>query len=166
MVKIDFLDIEINEKIYKRILVVGIILIISYLIITFFGFAFPGVYKLDSKTVLDEENKVKTGISEIYRGNLRLRLSGFAYKEGESIKSFNSYYVLKNIENGKMYKIKAEMKDIPELNNIDENFDYSKGGLASECFVIGMKKGVYDLYILYKNNDENLLVNTGLQVNI
>ena len=166
MVKIDFLDIEINEKIYKRILVIGIILIISYLIITFFGFAFPGVYRNDSKTVIDEENKIKTGISEIYRGSLRLRISGFAYKEGESIKSVNSCYVLKNLENGKMYKIKAETKVIPELNSIDDSFDYSKGGLMSECFVIGMKKGVYDLYILYKNNDEDLLVNTSLQVNI
>lgn len=166
MVKIDFLNIEITEKIYKRILVVGIILILSYLIITFSCFAFPKVYKMDSKTISDDEKKVKTGISEIYRGNLRLRLSGFAYKEGENIKSFNSYYILKNTENGKMYKIKAEMKDIPELNNIDENIQYSKGGMASECFVIGMKKGVYDLCILYKNNNDDLLVNTGLQVNI
>lgn len=166
MVKIDFLDLEINEKIYKRIIIVGIILILGYLIITFSCFAFPKVYKVDSKTISDDENKVKTGISEIYRGNLKLRLSGFAYKEGENIKSFNSYYILKNTENGKMYKITAEMKDIPELNNIDENMQYSKGGMVSESFIIGIKKGIYDLYILYQNNDNNLLVNTGLQVNI
>lgn len=166
MVKIEFLNIEIDEKIYKRILIVGIIIILGYLIITFSLFAFPVVYKMDSDTVLDEQNQIKIGISEITRGRLKLKLSGFAYKEGENIKNFNSYYILKNVENGKMYKIKTEMKEIPELNNIDGNFQYSKGGLASESFVIGMKKGVYDLYILYKNNDENLLVSTGLQVNI
>ena len=48
----------------------------------------------------------------------------------------------------------------------DSNFQYSKGGIESKCFIIGMKKGVYDLYILYKNNNDDLLVNTGLQVTI
>ena len=166
MITIEFLDLEINNKIYKRIFAIGIVLIVCYCVFTFFYFSLPCIYNMEKNTIVDENNTIKTGINSIYKGNIRLKIFGWAYKEDQDIQTFNSCYILKNIETGKMYKIRAQMKEIPELQNVDAKYCFSRSGLESQSIVIGMKKGIYDVYILYKNDNENMLVNTGIQANI
>lgn len=65
-----------------------------------------------------------------------------------------------------MYIIRGQMQEIPELKNVDGQFDCSKAGMKSESIVLGMQDGIYDIYILYKNDGENMLVNTGIQANV
>lgn len=166
MRKINWLNLEINEKIYQRILFIGIIIIFFYLLITFITFALPKPYKISNNAIIDESNVIKTGINSVYKGRIRLELSGWAYKEGQDIKKFNCSYVLKNIETEKMYLLHSEMKNIPELSNVDGTYDCSNSGLEAKNLTFGIKNGTYDIYILYKNDGENILANTGIQVNI
>lgn len=163
--KIDWLNIEINEKIFKRLLIVGIIIILGYLLMTFLSFAVPRIYHMDKNTTLDTENTVKNGINHLYRGSLRLELSGWAYKEGQAVQSFKNSFVLKNKETEKMYLIKAGMKIMPELQFVD-GYECLKCGMESQSIILGLKNGAYDLYILYQNDNENLLVDTGVQVDL
>lgn len=163
--KINWLEIEINEKIYKRLLLFGIIFMVAYLIITFLSFAVPSIYHLDKNTILDTEGSVKNGINKLYRGSLRLELSGWAYKQGQDVKTFNSCFILKNKETEKMYRIKAGMKRMPELQFVD-HYNCLQSGIEAQSIILGLKNGVYDLYILYKNDHENLLVDTGVEVDL
>ena len=163
--KIDWLNIEINEKIFKRLLIIGIVVIIAYLLITFLSLSVPRIYNMDKNTVLDTENTVKNGINNLYRGSLRLELSGWAYKEGQDVQSFKSCFILKNKETEKMYLVKAGMKIMPELQFVDGH-NCLKCGMESQSIILGLKNGAYDLYILYQNDNENLLVDTGVQVDL
>ena len=115
MRNIDKLDIEIDEKNFKRLLVIGIVIIIAYLIVMFLSFAIPRVYIMDKNVVEDTEGTVKTGINILHRGSMRLELFGWAYKEGQSIERFESYFILKSQENGRMYILNTQMQEVPEL---------------------------------------------------
>lgn len=163
---INKLDIEIDEKIFKRLLIVGIVIIISYLGIMFLSFAIPRVYIMDKNTVEDTEGVVENGINILHRGSMRLELSGWAYKKGQSVESFESYFILKSQENGRMYILNAQMEQVPELHFIDSKYNCLNCGMHSQSIVLGLKNGDYDLYILYKNDNENLLVNTDVVVEI
>lgn len=165
MRKIDWLDFEINDKVYKRILIVGIVCIIGYLAITFLDFALPRRYHLGSEIIVDELGSVKNGVDHLSRGTFALQISGWAYKQGQAIESCDSRFILKNRETGKMYQLKTGVKQVPELQFVD-GFNCLKCGLVSRSMIIGLKKGKYDLYILYQNDKENLLVNTNTEVGI
>ena len=163
MITIDWLNVEINEKMYKRLLIIGICVMIGYLTITFVSFAIPKRYVMKEGTVLDTEKTVQNGIDHLHRGIFALEISGWAYQEGQGVETFNSSFILKNRETEKMYLIRTGVKDVPELQFVDGK-NCLKCGLTSRSLVFGMKKGCYDLYILYQNNDENLLVNTNVEV--
>lgn len=163
--KINWLKIEIDEKIYKRLLLIGIVVMIAYLLITFLSFAVPRIYHIDKNTVLDTEGTVKNGINHLYRGSLRLELSGWAYKEGQDVQTFKSCYILRNKETEKMYQIRAHMKIMPELQFVDGH-QCLNCGIEAQSIILGLKNGVYDLYILYQNDHENLLVDTGVEVDL
>lgn len=165
MRKIDWLNIEINEKIYKRILVSGIVIILIYLAITFVSFAIPSVYHMDKNTMVDVDGKIKNGVNNLYRGSLRLEISAWAYKQGQGVGTFNNCFILKNQETGKMYKLRSAMKIMPELQFVDGN-NCLNCGMETQSIIWGLKDGVYDLYILYQNDNENILVDTQVDVDL
>ena len=73
--------------------------------------------------------------------------------------------MLKNQENGRMYILPASMEIKKELQFVD-GIDELHCGIHSQSIVLGLKDGNYDLYILYKNDGENLLVKTDVIVEI
>ena len=165
MIKISWLDVEIEGKVYKRVMIAGIVICMIYLLITFMSFALPSVYHLDKNTKVDTEHTVKNGILNLYRGSLRLEISGWAYKERQAIENFKSSFILKNRENEKMYLLKTGM-ELVEENQFIDGYECLKSGLKSESIVLGWPNAGYDLYILYQNDGENLLVDTGVEVNL
>lgn len=165
MIDIDWLNFEIDEKIYKRLLIFGIVVIVAYLAITYMSLSIPRIYHVDKDTVIDTESVVKTGINSMHRGKMRLKLSGWAYKEGQDVEIFNSSYVLKNKKSGQMYITKTSMTQIPELQDVNES-NCLNCGLEAQSVILGLQDGIYEIHILYKNDNENLLVNTGIEVEI
>lgn len=166
MRKIDKLEFEINERIFKKLFIIGLVGSFIYVAITFFSLAIPRVYQMDKNTVEDVEGTVQNGINILHRGSMRLELSGWAYKQGQSIERFESYFILKSKENGRMYLLNSKMEQMPELQVIDGKYNCLKCGLHAQSIVLGLKNGDYDLYILYKNDNENLLVNADVVVEI
>jgi len=162
----DKLDIENIQNTYKKILILIIIIIIGYIAIVFSSFALPKIYEIDEDTIIDTNGDVKNGINILRRGKVRLTISGWAYKTGQPVKTFNSHFVLKNRETNKMYILKTSMCIIEQLEDVDGLFDCSKCGLDSQTLTVVYENGIYDLYILYENDDENLLVDTGVNVEI
>lgn len=113
------LDFEMNEKNFKKVLIVGIIIVICYLMITVVSFALPRIYLLEKNTILDTDGTVKCGIDILYRGRFKLEISGWAYKEGENLERSESYFILKSQETGRMYILQAETEQVPELQFVD-----------------------------------------------
>lgn len=158
----DFLDIEINEKLFIRILIVSIIVVIMYLALTMSSLLIFKSYKLGPNTSTNDE-EINTHIDLLEKtGSKKIEISGWAYKEGEAIGKVKCNYVLKNQETGKMYLMRTQMeKNI----NISEE-EHKMAGIHAQCLLFGMPKGMYDIYVLYQNDSSDILAFTLISVEI
>lgn len=158
-------EIEINEKIFKKIMIFFIILIFLFAGILLIQYSVLKPYHLGSETKVDETGEiVKDAV--VGKGNRMIELTGYAYKKGKKIERFNSYFVLKNIENGKMYKLKTTMEKKHNLMEVDGLYDCSNAGMKAKAFIIGFKSGMYEICIVYNNDGEDIFTQTGVMVEI
>lgn len=157
----NFLDIEINEKLFIKILIVSIIVVIIFLAFTMSSLLVFKSYKLGPNTSVNDEN-INTHIDLLEHNNKKIEIAGWAYKEGEAIGKVKSNYVLKNQETGKMYLMRTQME---ENINIQEE-EHKMAGLHAQCLLFGIPKGMYDIYVLYQNDDENILAFTLISVEL
>lgn len=161
----EFLNIEINEKLFIKILAVSIIMVIVYLAFTMSSLLIFKSYTLGPNTSVNDEN-INTHIDLLEpspkKNPKKLEISGWAYKEGEAIGTVNSNYVLKNQETGKMYLMRTQME---ENINIKEE-EHKMAGLHAQCLLFGIPKGMYDIYVLYQNDGEDILAFTLISVEL
>lgn len=151
----EFLNFEINEKTFRNIAIgIGVIIII-YMAFTMNSLVVLKSYSLGATTSVNDE-EIRTHIDSLDVGPKKIEITGYAYKEGESIKSVDSYFVLKNQDNEKMYLMKTVMEKKQELKEIGcEN-----AGLHAQCMLFGLPKGRYQIMVLYRNNNEDILADT------
>lgn len=159
------LDIEIDEAFFKKLIIASLVLIFIYGALTIVSYAMLEPYTLETQTTVNDE-EIKTGISVLNQGTKKLKIEGWAYKNGQSIEKFNSSFVLKNKETGKMYLIKTAMQTVEELRSVDGSHDCSKAGMSAECIIAGLDKGIYDICVLYKNDNENIFAETAITLQI
>ena len=158
----DFLDIEITRKMYIKILVVLIILVIIYLALTMSSLLIFKSYTLGPNTSVNDEI-INTHIDVLEtNGGKKLEIAGWAYKEGDKITTVNTNYVIKHQETGKMYMMRTKMEE--KINLTDENLKLA--GIHAQCLLIGIPKGRYDIYVLYQNAEEDILSNTCIYFDI
>lgn len=159
----EFLNIEITEARFKKILIVCAILLVIYLALTMSSLLIFKSYKIGPNTTVSNEGmNMHIDLLEGAEEGKKLEIAGWAYKEGEKIDVVNSNYVLKNQETGKMYLMRTKM----EKNvNITEP-EYKMAGLHAQCLLLGMPKGMYDIYVSYQNNHEDILAFTLISVEI
>ncbi len=83
---------------------------------------------------------------------------GFAHDGLGIITQYDTFFVLKNKDNGKCYKLNTAMKEVEELKDTGMYLS----GLMSKCHLKFLPKGNYDLMIYYNNNRQNTLLKTNL----
>ena len=109
----NFLDIEINEKLFIKILICLVAIVIVFLAITMSSLLVFKSYTLGpNTTVVDEEGVINTHIDLFETDGKKIEIAGWAYKEGlEEMGTVNANYVLKNQETGKMYLMRTQMEE-------------------------------------------------------
>lgn len=157
----DFLDIEINEKRFTKLIIISIVAVIIYLGISMSSLLIFKAYALGPNTSVTNE-KINTHIDILEVSNKKIEIAGWAYKEGEELSKINSNYVLRNQETGKMYLMRTKAEENINL----EGTDMELAGIHAQCLLIGIPKGKYDIYVLLKNEDEETLANTLISVDI
>lgn len=157
----DFLDIEVNEKMFYRILIISIIVIIFYLSLSMASILFFKSYKLGPNTTVSNED-INTHIDVLEVSHKKIEIAGWAYKEEEPIEVVDSSYVIRNQETGKMYLMKTKMEENINLKGTDMEM----AGIHAQCLLIGIPKGKYDIYVLLKDKDKETLANTLISVDI
>lgn len=158
----DFLDIEITEKLIKKIIIIAIILLIMYLAVMMSSLLVFKSYTLGPDTSVNGE-EINTHIDLLEFEGKKVEISGWAYKEGEEIGTVNCNYVLKNQETGKMYLMRTKME---ENINLLEDEEHKMAGLHAQCLKFGIPKGWYDIYVLYQNDGEDILAFTLISVEV
>ncbi len=151
----EFLDIEIDEKIFKRLIIIAIIFIIVYMAFTMSSLLIFKSYTLGPNTTVNDD-EIRTHIDILEPKGKKVEIAGYAYKEGEEIKTVNSSYVIKHQDTGKMYLMKTQME---ENRNVEDE-KYTLGGMHAQCLLIGIPKGQYQIFVLYRNNNEDILADT------
>lgn len=158
----EFLNIEINEKRFVRILIVSIVLVVMYLAFTMSSLLIFKSYKLGPNTSIAKYEDMDMHIDLLEHDNKKIEISGWAYKKGEPLGTVNSNYVLKHQETGNMYLMRTQMEE--NINITDE--EYKMSGMHAQCLLFGIPKGMYDIYVLYQNNGEDLLAFTLISVEL
>ena len=150
----DFLDIEIDEILIKKLIIAVIVFIVIYMAFTMSSLLIFKSYSLGANTSVNDE-EINTHIDSLKVTGKKLEISGWAYKEGEEIKTVNSSYVIKHQETGKMYRMRTQMEENP---NVEQQ--YKLAGIHAQCLLFGIPKGEYQILVLYRNNNEDILADT------
>ena len=160
-----FLDFEINEKTFKGVIIVFLFLIFLFTLIVLIQYGVLKPINIKSEDIVADENLLEKGV--VYElGNKMVKVSGFAYKKGQKIEYFDSSFVLRNNDTGKMYKMRTDMEKKPDFMTIDGQYDCSNAGMRAQSFLLGLNKGTYSICILYNNDGENIFTDTGVEFEV
>lgn len=160
----NILEAEINEKIFKRLAMVFLVLIFLFALIVLIQYSVLKPYTLGDTTTVDDVDIVEGVV--VNKGTRMIEVIGHAYKTGEKVEKFNSSFVLRNKESGKMYKMHTTMEKRLELMAVDEIYDCSNSGMRAKSFIIGLEDGIYDICIAYNNDGHDIFSETGIEVEI
>lgn len=159
----NFLDLEINQKNYIKLFAICIALVVLILGIYYAVLLIPKAYvpEKDTKVVAFEEEKDLVVHIDILAPGRKIEIAGYAYLIDDQVFTVDCSYILRNSESGKMYLAKT----IHEKNiNVPEVYPYA--GMHTRFMTLGMEKGNYEICVLYKNNESNILKDTGIRVDI
>lgn len=151
----NFLDVEIDEALFKKLVIASLVLICVYMAFTMSSLLVFKTYTLGANTSANDET-IKTHIDSILVDKKKIEITGWAYDEDEPIQIFNSNFVIKNQETDKMYLMRTSMEKKEEL----EPLGYANAGMHSQCLRLGLPKGKYQIYVLYKNDGKDILADT------
>ena len=156
------LDVEIDEKIFKVICAVGAVVIILFCLALYLELGTLRNYKVPNDIKLDKTKQIEYNIDNVITGRKYVRIVGWAYKKGQNVGYFDNRFLIKNQETGEYKALRTEMTSIDELFSVDGKYDCRRSGMYAKSIAIGLKKGLYDIFIEYKNDKENILVDTGI----
>ena len=157
------LDLEVNKKSYVGILCACIVVVILILTVYYVSLLTIKPFTLEEETIVADikEQDMNVHIDVLEKQGKKVEIAGWAYKENEKIKTINSCYVLKNQETDEMYILRTRHED-----NINVPEEYKISGLHSRFILGNLASGRYDIYVLYKNNNNNILAKTGIYLDV
>lgn len=159
----DFLNLEINQKNYIKILSISFLIVFVIVGIYYFALIIPKNYTIEKETkvaTFEEEKDLIVHIDVLSPGKI-VEIAGYAYLTDDEVFTVDCSYILRNSNSGKMYLAKT----IHEKNiNVPEVYPYA--GMHTQFVSFGMEKGNYEICVLYKNNENNFLKDTGIRVDI
>lgn len=159
--KSKFLNFEVDDKILKLICFSTILIILLLCLSLFLENGALRSYKPQADTKIDNGEEVVCDIEDINIKGKFIEISGTAYKKGQNIGFFDNRFVIQNMETKEYRALHTEMTYVDELYSVDGKYDCRRAGMYSNSISFGLKHGKYKVFIEYKNDNENILVDTG-----
>lgn len=156
---------ELEEKFFKRVVFASIIIILLFLFIVFLNFGLMLNYTADENADTKNDGKVEYRIDSISTGRKYIEITGWAYRKGQNLGYFDNRFVIRNEETHKYKVLNTEMQIVDEFFSIDGKYDCRRAGMYAKSLAVGLKKGLYQIFIEYKSDDENILFDTGILFN-
>lgn len=157
------LELEVNKKNYIITLILCIAFVVIVIGLYYVSLLTYKTFKLEDDTIVANfgEQNMNVHIDSLKPEGNKVEIYGWAYKENEKIKTINCNYVLKNSETEEMYIVRTRHE---ENTNVPE--EYSNSGIHTRFITKNLKAGKYYIYVLYKNNNNNILAETGIHLDI
>ena len=159
--KSKILDVEIDEKSFKMICAIAVAIILLFCLALYLEIGTLRNYKVPEGMAMDNGKKVEFHIDKVVASRKYIEIAGWAYKKGQNVGYFDSRFVIKNLETNEYKALKTQMTSIDELFSVDSQYDCRRAGMFAKSIAIDLKRGEYQILIEYKNDDENILVDTG-----
>lgn len=135
--------------------------VIFFLILLYFVFVYKDYSNIHevNTSELDFSTQFKCNIDEVKElDHNHLCITGWAIKEKENIERIECYIALKNKNTKKVYKIKTRRIDRPDVTEFyNDGFNYNGSGFAAVLDKQKFEKGSYEIVIIYRNNQNNIL---------
>lgn len=144
-----------------------LLLIIFYSIILYID---GRVYKLKNEVLKIHLSNTKNenlnfSIDKCEAKENYLEITGWSYKIHEKITNPYSFYVLHNgVDYFKLKTTYCDRSDVQSLYSNESNITFS--GMISKIDINKIRKGQYSLYIYYKTNGNNILINTNKTIKL
>lgn len=155
-------NLEVNKKGYVKILCAFAFIVFIIIVAFYVSFLTYKSFTLEDDTIVADINEEDMNVHiDILEKGTTVEIAGWAYKENEKIKTINCSYVLKNQETGEMYILRTRHEE-----NINVPEDYKNSGIHTRFILGNLASGRYDIYVLYKNNDNNIFAKTGVYLDV
>lgn len=161
----ELINAEVQEKNFKRLVVISAILILAIILLVFFSIGRMQKYKVPDNIETKNNGKIEYKINSISTGTKFIEIQGWAYRTGKNIGYFDNRYVIRNEETHEYKVLNTQMKIVEEFFSIDDKYDCRRAGMYAKSLALGLKKGLYQIFIEYKSDNENLLIDTGIFFN-
>ena len=100
----------------------------------------------------------KVGIEFLGVEDNILTIKGFSNSNSGEMKKYDSFFVLKNMDTSKCYKINTIKKNVGEFQGTPCEYC----GMFSKVRVSSLPKGKYKLLMYNNNSDENAIIETNI----
>jgi len=155
------LEKEVDKKTYVKVLIILIVFVLLLVVLEYVSFLKCTKFNLEKETSLEVNSKMVVHIDVLEKSGKQELIEGYAYLEGEPIETVDSYFVLKSETTGDYYKLKTV-----QVRNTNAPEGYRRSGLKTRFLTSFLNAGRYEIYVLYKNNDNNLLADTGIYIDL
>lgn len=159
------LNLEIEEKAFKKLIVISIVAILIIILLVFLNLGMMRNYTVPADAETENKGKVEYKINSILTGAKYVEIQGWAYRTGQNIGYFDNRFVIRNESTHEYRALNTQMQMVDEFFSIDEKYDCRRAGMYAKSLAIGLEKGLYQIFIEYKSDNENLLVETGIFFN-
>lgn len=145
-------------------LIIGTVCLFIFCFLIYFSINNLKEYKIfDSQISI---NEVTNHIGKVEVEGNNILIEGWAIVKNSEIRKFETNFIIFEEQTDKFYKVPSTMKlrpDVTQHFTDDSNVNYDK------CGILGILKAnklkfpldTYKIYILYKNDDYNFIVDTG-----
>ncbi len=155
------------QNYHREHVVVALPLLAVLLFLVFFGKYYwnhSGLRPVDVSGTSAPSEEYVFGVDEcsIYEEDY-VKITGWAVKQGENIEINEAYLVLQDTETGVFYQAATSVIERSDVNDmLEDEYDYLNSGLYAVVRISEMPENVH-IYILYKNNGDNTLLDTGVE---
>ena len=161
----ELINAEIEEKTFKKILILLIIIIMLIVLLVFLSIGVMHKYNVPKDISTSNNGKIEYKIDSISTGRKYIEIKGWAYRTGKNIGYFDNRYIIRNESTLEYKSLNTQMTIVDEFFSIDEKYDCRRAGMYAKSLAIGLTEGLYQIFIEYKSDNENLLIDTGIFFN-
>lgn len=155
------LDAELEEKFFRKTIFISIVVILFIVVIVFLNLGMMRSYKIPADAITKNDDKVEFAIDNIVTSRKYIEIEGWAYRNGKNIGCFNNRFIIRNEASKKYYLLNTDMTYKGEFFAVDEKYDCRRAGMYAKGIAIGLPKGLYQIFIEYKSDGENIVFGTG-----